>query len=137
MTNALENWNNSCRLCSEEKPEMLSIFGYEGTKRKVTQKMRACFPIMVYKTDPLPKQICQFCAARLDDAYEFREHCLTVYKAMHLQLLALKDSETVRIFLNAMKDSPDPCQVCQKVVSSITIINMFNRFFFQTSGAAL
>ncbi|XP_046484480.1 zinc finger protein 595 [Neodiprion pinetum] len=110
MTTAVQDWNNACRLCSEEQPEMLSIFGDEGVQRKVTQKMRACFPIMVYKSDPLPKQICQFCAARLDDAYEFRERCLGVYKSMHIQLLALKDSETVKIFLDAMKNSPDPCQ---------------------------
>ncbi|XP_048513182.1 zinc finger protein 667-like [Athalia rosae] len=110
MNTAVQEWNNACRLCSEVKAEMLSIFGGEGTQRKVTLKMRACFPVMVYKTDPLPKQICQFCAARLDDAYEFRERCLSVYKNMHLQLIGLKESETVQIFLDAMKNSPDPCQ---------------------------
>lgn len=111
MTTVNRNWNNACRLCSEEKEEMFLIFGDEGTQRKVPQKMRACFPVMVYKTDPLPKQICQFCAARLDDAFEFRERCLGVYKNMHMQLVAAKGSEAVQIFLDAMKNSPDPCQV--------------------------
>ncbi|XP_012276780.1 PR domain zinc finger protein 5 [Orussus abietinus] len=108
---AMNNWGNSCRLCSEEKTEMLPIFGDEGLQRKVAQKLRACLPVMVYKTDPLPKQICQFCAARLDDAYEFREYCLSVYKSMYIKLLAMKDLEAVHIFLDAMKNSPDPCQV--------------------------
>ncbi|XP_033347323.1 zinc finger protein Xfin-like [Bombus vosnesenskii] len=103
-------WENACRLCSEEKNEMLSIFGNEGVQRKVAQKLRACLPVLVYKTDPLPKQICQFCAARLDDVYEFREYCLSVYKSMHLKLLAYKDIESVQIYLEAMKNSPDPCQ---------------------------
>ncbi|XP_015606237.1 zinc finger protein 569 [Cephus cinctus] len=105
------NWENSCRLCSEQKSEMLPIFGEEGLQRKVAQKLRACLPVMVYKTDPLPKQICQFCAARLDDAYEFREYCLNVYKSMHIKLLTLRESESVQIFLDAMRNSPDPCQV--------------------------
>ncbi|XP_033225614.1 zinc finger protein 84-like isoform X2 [Belonocnema kinseyi] len=104
-------WENACRLCSEEKTEMLSIFGNEGIQRKVAQKLRACLPVLVYKTDPLPKQICQFCAARLDDAYEFREYCLGVYKAMHAKLLMFKDLEAVHIFLDAMQNSSDPCQV--------------------------
>lgn len=103
-------WENACRLCSEEKNEMLSIFGNEGVQRKVAQKLRACLPVLVYKTDPLPKQICQFCAARLDDVYEFREYCLSVYKSMYLKLLAYKDIESVQIYLEAMKNSPDPCQ---------------------------
>ncbi|XP_043522322.1 zinc finger protein Xfin-like [Frieseomelitta varia] len=103
-------WENVCRLCSEEKNEMLSIFGNEGVQRKVAQKLRACLPVLVYKTDPLPKQICQFCAARLDDVYEFREYCLSVYKSMHLKLLAYKNVESVQIYLEAMKNSPDPCQ---------------------------
>ena len=103
-------WENACRLCSEEKNEMLSIFGNEGVQRKVAQKLRACLPVLVYKTDPLPKQICQFCAARLDDVYEFREYCLSVYKSMHLKLLAYKNIESVQIYLEAMKNSPDPCQ---------------------------
>ncbi|KAK9297045.1 hypothetical protein QLX08_009140 [Tetragonisca angustula] len=103
-------WENACRLCSEEKNEMLSIFGNEGVQRKVAQKLRACLPVLVYKTDPLPKQICQFCAARLDDVYEFREYCLSVYKSMHLKLLAYKNVESVQIYLEAMKNSPDPCQ---------------------------
>ncbi|XP_043480219.1 zinc finger protein 84-like [Leptopilina heterotoma] len=107
----VNNWENTCRLCSEVKTEMLSIYGIEGVQRKVAQKLRACLPVLVYKTDPLPKQICQFCAARLDDAYEFREYCLNVYKTMHTKLLVLKNSESVQIFLNAMQNSPDPCQV--------------------------
>lgn len=107
VPNKLEN---ACRLCSEEKNEMLSIFGNEGVQRKVAQKLRACLPVLVYKTDPLPKQICQFCAARLDDVYEFREYCLSVYKSMHLKLLAYKNVESVQIYLEAMKNSPDPCQ---------------------------
>lgn len=90
---------------------MLSIFGNEGVQRKVAQKLRACLPVVVYKTDPLPKQICQFCAARLDDVYEFREYCLSVYKSMHAKLLSYKDVESVQIYLDTIKNSPDPCQV--------------------------
>ncbi|XP_033338765.2 uncharacterized protein LOC117227541 isoform X1 [Megalopta genalis] len=103
-------WENVCRLCSEERNEMLPIFGNEGVQRKVAQKLRACLPVLVYKTDPLPKQICQFCAARLDDVYEFREYCLSVYKSMHVKLLSFKDTESVQIYLDVMKNSPDPCQ---------------------------
>lgn len=108
----VDKWDYVCRLCSEEREQMLSIFGNEGLQRKIAQKLRACLPILVYKTDPLPKQICRFCATRLDDAYEFREHCLNVYKNMNSKLLVCKQNESVYIFLDAMKNSPDPCQVC-------------------------
>ncbi|XP_063977254.1 zinc finger protein 665-like isoform X1 [Diachasmimorpha longicaudata] len=101
---------NSCRLCAEEKVEMFQIFGDEGKQRKVAQKLRVCLPVMVYKTDPLPKKICQFCAARLDDVFEFREYCLNVYRKMHVKLLARKHMNSVKIFLDAMANSPDPCQ---------------------------
>lgn len=109
----LDKWNNACRLCSEEKNEMLPIFGDEGVQRKVAQKLRACLPVLVYKTDPLPKQICQFCAARLDDAYQFREFCLNVYRSMQAMLLKYNQIESVQIYLDAMRNSSDPCQVCQ------------------------
>ncbi|CAG5106464.1 Similar to ZNF808: Zinc finger protein 808 (Homo sapiens) [Cotesia congregata] len=105
------DWNGSCRLCSEKKTEMFEIFGEEGIRRRVAQKLRVCLPVMVYKSDPLPKKICQFCAARLDDAYEFREYCLSVYKNMHFKLLASKNLTAVKMFLDAMSASPDPCQV--------------------------
>lgn len=90
---------------------MLQIFGDEGKQRRVAQKLRVCLPVMVYKTDPLPKKICQFCAARLDDVFEFREYCLNVYRRMHVKLLARKDVNSVKIFLDAMANSPDHCQV--------------------------
>lgn len=121
-------WENACRLCSEEKNEMLSIFGNEGVQRKVAQKLRACLPVLVYKTDPLPKQICQFCAARLDDVYEFREYCLSVYKSMYLKLLAYKDIESVQIYLEAMKNSPDPCQVSNFLIINLYCIILFLYF---------
>lgn len=111
-------WDKVCRLCSEERNEMLPIFGDEGLQRMVVQKLRALLPVLVYETDPLPKQICQFCAARLDDAYEFREHCLNVYRSMHTVLLRFKQTEPVQRFLDAMRNSSDPCQVCQTNDSS-------------------
>lgn len=110
-------WDKVCRLCSEERNEMLPIFGDEGLQRRVAQKLRACLPVLVYTSDPLPKQICQFCAARLDDAYEFREYCLNVYRSMHAVLLRYK-TESAQIFLNAMRNSSDPCQVCRTNDSS-------------------
>lgn len=106
-----DKWDKVCRLCSEERNEMLPIFGDEGLQRRVAQKLRACLPVLVYKTDPLPKQICQFCAARLDDVYEFREYCLNVFRSMHDVLLRYKQTESAQIFLNAMRNSSDPCQV--------------------------
>ncbi|KAF7991820.1 hypothetical protein HCN44_010621 [Aphidius gifuensis] len=104
-------WKNTCRLCAENKLDMLKIFGDEGKKRKIANKLRLCLPVLVYKTDPLPKNICQFCAARLDDIYEFREYCLDIYKKMHCKLLSNKDIKTVNIFLDAMNNSVDPCKV--------------------------
>lgn len=107
----VDKLENVCRLCLEKKDEMMPIFGNESMQRKVPLKLRGCLPVLVYQTDPLPKQICQFCAARLDDAYEFREHCLDVFKKMFNMLLKSKQTESVRIFLDAMTNSQDPCQV--------------------------
>ncbi|KYM98152.1 hypothetical protein ALC62_11143 [Cyphomyrmex costatus] len=104
-------WDKVCRLCSEERNEMLPIFGDEGLQRRVVQKLRACLPVLVYQTDPLPKQICQFCAARLDDVYQFREFCINIYRSMHAVLLKCEQMESAQIYLEAMKNSSDPCQV--------------------------
>ncbi|KAG5307757.1 ZN845 protein, partial [Pseudoatta argentina] len=104
-------WDKVCRLCSEERNEMLPIFGDEGLQRRVVQKLRACLPVLVYKSDPLPKQICQFCAARLDDVYQFREFCINIYRSMHAMLLKCEQMESAQIFLDAMMNSSDPCQV--------------------------
>ncbi|XP_029173642.1 zinc finger protein 569-like isoform X2 [Nylanderia fulva] len=110
MDDAMDKLENACRLCLEQRNEMLPIFGDEGLQRRVVQKLRACLPVLVYKTDPLPKQICQFCAARLDDVYEFREYCLNVYKSMYAMLNKCTRTDSVQIFLDAMKNSADPCQ---------------------------
>ncbi|EFN85388.1 PR domain zinc finger protein 5 [Harpegnathos saltator] len=112
----VDKLENVCRLCLEKKNEMMPIFGNESMQRKVPHKLRGCLPVLVYQTDPLPKQICQFCAARLDDAYEFREHCLDVFKKMFNMLLKSQQTESVRIFLDAMTNSQDPCQaqLCKK-----------------------
>lgn len=103
---SLENeWKNTCRLCAEIKSDMLKIYGDEGKKRKIADKLRVCIPVLVYKTDPLPKNICQFCAARLDDIYEFREYCLTVYKKMYIKLKKNKNDKTVSIYLNTLNNN--------------------------------
>jgi len=110
---------------------MLPIFGDEGLQRRVVQKLQACLPVLVYKTDPLPKQICQFCAARLDDAYEFREYCLNVYKSMHAMLLKYQQSQPVRVFLRAMKTSQDPCQVCSWIIYITLLASIFiNKYIY-------
>ncbi|KAJ8723874.1 hypothetical protein PYW07_007854 [Mythimna separata] len=72
-----------CRLCSEMHRVVLHIYGEEGTRMGVSEKISRYLSINVSKSDPLPKTICKGCLERLESQHRLvmvMEHAATILK---------------------------------------------------------
>ncbi|XP_059472804.1 zinc finger protein 514-like isoform X2 [Neocloeon triangulifer] len=58
-----------CRVCAAADEPVASIFGHDGVRQQLRQK------IQVDETDLLPNTLCGPCAARLDISYELVQKC--------------------------------------------------------------
>ncbi|XP_046597359.1 zinc finger protein 260 [Neodiprion lecontei] len=74
----IEEFSELCRLCAGKTSLSLGlpIFETEGEIRHIDEKISACLPVQISMTDKLPKLVCQECAYKLDQLYNFREKCL-------------------------------------------------------------
>ncbi|KAK0081517.1 hypothetical protein PV325_012028 [Microctonus aethiopoides] len=59
-----------CRLCSKMNRFVIHIYGEEGERLKLAEKIRTCLPITVKMNDPLPKTVCLHCIERLERQLE-------------------------------------------------------------------
>ncbi|KAK0181892.1 hypothetical protein PV327_000076 [Microctonus hyperodae] len=59
-----------CRLCSKMNRFVIHIYGEEGERLKLAEKISACLPITVKMNDPLPKTVCLHCIERLERQLE-------------------------------------------------------------------
>lgn len=50
-----------CRLCSQIHRSVIFIYGAEGDKHKLEQKINNYLPVKIAPTDPLPKTVCEGC----------------------------------------------------------------------------
>ncbi|XP_029042135.1 LOW QUALITY PROTEIN: uncharacterized protein LOC114875702 [Osmia bicornis bicornis] len=62
-----------CRLCSKMNRFVIHIYGEEGERMKLADKINAYLPIMVNMDDPLPKTACLHCIERLEAHHELME----------------------------------------------------------------
>ncbi|KAJ0173589.1 hypothetical protein K1T71_010738 [Dendrolimus kikuchii] len=58
-----------CRLCSEMHRVVLHIYGEEGIRLSISEKISRYLSINVSRSDPLPKTICKNCLERLEDQH--------------------------------------------------------------------
>ncbi|XP_012272366.1 zinc finger protein 665 isoform X2 [Orussus abietinus] len=65
-----------CRLCSRRSDKMVYIFGSTDLEKNIAEKIDICLPIMVNKTDTLPKQVCYSCLEKLEMCHEFHKTVL-------------------------------------------------------------
>ncbi|KAH0569008.1 zinc finger protein 260-like [Cotesia glomerata] len=75
----IEEFNYLCRLCATKTGIMIMgfpIFEPGERLRNIDKKIAACLPVQVSTCDDLPKVICQPCAYKLDEMFDFREKCL-------------------------------------------------------------
>ncbi|XP_067009238.2 zinc finger protein pita [Anabrus simplex] len=69
-------FDNVCRLCLSSDREKRFIF---TSKEEVplSAKIMACAPVEVFEGDGLPAEICLLCVQQLENAYKFRQKCLS------------------------------------------------------------
>ncbi|XP_045453099.1 uncharacterized protein LOC123662281 [Melitaea cinxia] len=58
-----------CRLCSEMHRVVLHIYGEEGIRLCISEKINRYLSINVSRSDPLPKTICKNCLERLENQH--------------------------------------------------------------------
>lgn len=62
-----------CRLCSKMNRFVIHIYGEEGERMKLAEKINTYLPITVNMNDPLPKTACLHCIERLETHHEMME----------------------------------------------------------------
>ncbi|XP_069672850.1 zinc finger protein 624-like isoform X2 [Periplaneta americana] len=65
-----------CRLCASNTGDVIYIFSSTGKQLNIANKINESLPVLVQKTDPLPKQLCSACVVKLDMCYAFSQSCL-------------------------------------------------------------
>lgn len=58
-----------CRLCSEMHRVVLHIYGEEGIRLCISEKINRHLSINVSQSDPLPKTICKSCLEKLESQH--------------------------------------------------------------------
>lgn len=94
-----------CRLCAHRSDEMVYIFDSTQSGQEIAEKIDDCLPIMVKKTDALPKQICHSCLKKLELCHEFHK---TVIEA---EMNFLKMDYPKLLYSKAVKKN---CPLCQQ-----------------------
>ncbi|KAL0270092.1 UNVERIFIED_CONTAM: hypothetical protein PYX00_007612 [Menopon gallinae] len=56
-----------CRLCSKMNRYVILIYGEDGERMGLADKINSYLPISVNRQDPLPKTVCLDCVARLEN----------------------------------------------------------------------
>jgi hypothetical protein len=79
-----------CRFCSNKMNSRLNLFEKEAEQRQILSKVRILLPLVINKDDFLPKKVCEKCIAKIDQFYEWRQHCLNT------ESIFSKYAETVR-----------------------------------------
>ncbi|KRT78247.1 zinc-finger associated domain containing protein [Oryctes borbonicus] len=73
------DFNNVCRTCKNESPEMKSLYYRDSESGKenprLDEMLMACASVQVNKDDGLPKLICRSCFVQLKNAYSFKKQC--------------------------------------------------------------
>ncbi|XP_018044900.1 PREDICTED: zinc finger protein 480-like isoform X2 [Atta colombica] len=84
----VEEFDYLCRLCATKTGILmgLPIFEAGDQMRNIDKKIAACLPVQVSLTDQLPKVICEDCAFKLDQLFDFREKCLHT-EGMFMEML--------------------------------------------------
>ncbi|XP_023721818.1 zinc finger protein 569 isoform X2 [Cryptotermes secundus] len=76
-----QNWQEHvmihlCRVCALETENLVSVFGEEGTKLKLAEKIHWHLPIEVREDDKLPVTVCSSCISKLNSCHELAMSCL-------------------------------------------------------------
>ncbi|XP_011499854.1 PREDICTED: zinc finger protein 519-like [Ceratosolen solmsi marchali] len=77
-----------CRLCATKMGILMGLPIFEANEqmRNIDKKISACLPVQISMTDQLPKIICEECAFKLDEFFDFREKVLQT-EGIFIQML--------------------------------------------------
>lgn len=95
----VEEFDYLCRLCATKTGILmgLPIFEAGDQMRNIDKKIAACLPVQVSMTDQLPKVVCEECAYKLDQLFDFREKCLHTEGMFMEMLKEIAKEEAVHI----------------------------------------
>ncbi|XP_069671848.1 zinc finger protein 432-like isoform X2 [Periplaneta americana] len=65
-----------CRVCALETENLVPVFGEEGTKLQLAEKIHWHLPIEVKQDDRLPLTVCTSCISKLNCCHELTTSCL-------------------------------------------------------------
>ncbi|CAK9807935.1 hypothetical protein ANTPLA_LOCUS5569 [Anthophora plagiata] len=98
-----------CRLCSKMNRFVIHIYGQEGERMKLAEKINAYLPITVNVNDPLPKTACLHCIERLEAHHELMEQFLLAKRRLTTQNKSTVASTSTQTVDTAPTSSPPPC----------------------------
>ncbi|KAF2903459.1 hypothetical protein ILUMI_02721 [Ignelater luminosus] len=96
---------NTCRLCDEGGPSMHSVFERIPEGQQVLQLIKDCLELLIYRTDPLPKQVCNSCYKNLIEFSNFKKTTLKTFERQKERLREnnSENNVSVRLYLNALE----------------------------------
>ncbi|XP_063931087.1 uncharacterized protein LOC135143150 isoform X2 [Zophobas morio] len=108
-TSALHS--DACRLCDENKEKMHSIFSKNEEGQQLLHLIKECLPVIIYRTDPLSKQICHDCFSKLETFYKFKKTSLATATRHKKHLLNTENNSNKRIQLYLSCEDTETNQV--------------------------
>ncbi|EFN79082.1 uncharacterized protein LOC105188117 [Harpegnathos saltator] len=100
-----------CRLCSKMNRFVIHIYGEEGERMKLAEKINAYLPITVNINDPLPKTACLHCIERLEAHHELMEQFMFARRRLNTdnKTTTVASSSTTTSTTTAPTSSTPPC----------------------------
>jgi len=65
-----------CRVCAGSEGPLVPVFGEEGTRQFLADKIHTVLPIMMTPGDWLPQRVCLMCVTALDACHSLLNTCL-------------------------------------------------------------
>ncbi|XP_014218498.1 uncharacterized protein LOC106646858 [Copidosoma floridanum] len=72
-----------CRLCSKMNRFVIHIYGEEGERMKLAEKINTYLPITVNANDQLPKTACLHCIEKLEAHHELMEQFMCARRKLN------------------------------------------------------
>ncbi|KAJ8676310.1 hypothetical protein QAD02_012097 [Eretmocerus hayati] len=137
----VREFDDLCRLCATKMEILMGfpIFESGDPIKNMEKKITACLPVQISIMDDLPKVICENCALKVDELYDFREKVLYTEKLLKeiFQNVPKEDFQSFDSSMNEiqenldkfaaeisdMKDSPDSPDNCQSDLTDLQVIN--------------
>ncbi|XP_050337916.1 uncharacterized protein LOC126764167 isoform X1 [Bactrocera neohumeralis] len=111
-----------CRLCSEMHRIVIHIYGDQGRKLCLVEKINGYLPITISPTDPLPKTICETCLRRVEQHYDLLMR-LTRIKQGNFPKIKKDSRATEHLYVRKEWQSRTQYEPGQQNVSAEPLVN--------------